>query len=213
MLPKIKYFITADIVTIDQLTNKLSATGLFDSFLNFLYPAETPKFSILIGFCEVYKETEIIVEIVSPENNILFKIETLCSFSENDNFSSNLVNIEKIPLPKVGKYTVNIKAKESQELIGEYYFNAVYPPSRTFTPEEIQQIINDDTLTKSAKIGLHCSLCNEEHKFELNLDKNKPISEGFLQFPESDKYECCGNIFDLTGLRSQIYLNFGKKII
>ena len=49
--------------------------------------------------------------------------------------------------------------------------------------------------------------------FQLFLDPNEEIEEGFVAFPENDKIEIRGEIFDLTGIRRQIEWMFGQEIL
>lgn len=213
MEPKIHYFILADYVVIDEKTKKLCANGFFDTFRNSIFPAKSPKFSIVIGVSGTEGANDFIVEMLTPDGekfqNAQFSIES----SSVDIISNIIVNVEAMPLPERGKYVVKIYHKEGNFLLGSYFFMADYFPERNLSSKEIQQILNDPTLSKSSKIELECPKCNSKYSFELNLDSNKKISEGFLPFPMDNKIKCCGKVLDLTGLRRQIEWEFGKKLM
>ncbi len=211
MSPKVQYFITADYATTDINTKKLSVSGFFDTFRNFVFPSESPTFYIIIGLRNLNKSTKIIIPIFAPDGTELLKAEVeITSISPNE--TTNVVVPLKIPLPQKGKYIVKVLADQEQNELDEFFFSADYPEKRVFNKDEIESILRDPTLAKNAKIKIQCAKCQKEFVLELHLDPNKEISEGAMPFPENDTIKCCGNDIDLTGVRRQIEWGFGTKL-
>lgn len=101
---------------------------------------------------------------------------------------------------------------DCNEVINTYYLTANFPPERILDQGETEKILNDPLSAKSSVIIIGCPYCNETYSFQLNLDPNRKIEPGNIQFPENNILECCGNKVDLTGVRHQISWEFGQKL-
>lgn len=213
MDPKVKYFLTADIVTVDQFSNKTSITGVFDTLLNSFFPAISSKFCIVIGIYNIEQSADFTMQIVEPNSEIVAAMDCTLKSINLDGTATWIIPIENLPLTSRGRYTVNIIHQLNNKIIGSYFFMADFPPERIFMDGEKEKILADPTLVKGAQIKIICPHCLKEYNFELTLDPNKEIFEGFVKFPDNNILECCdGNIIDLTGIRRQIEYGFGQKL-
>ncbi|MCO1599803.1 DUF6941 family protein [Desulfosporosinus nitroreducens] len=212
MTPKIRYFITADNAIIDQITQKLSVNGLFDNFRIILFPSQAPKFFIVLGTFESEGKLNLLLRIKQPTGGIVAEVEidTLAK-SVNETVSS-IIEIPNLPLPEQGLYTIEVIDRDCNKVINTYHLTANFPPERIFEQGEVEKILNEPSLAKSAKIEIGCPYCKEAHSFQLSLDPNREVDPGSLKFPEDNILKCCDKEVDLTGVRNQIFWTFGQKI-
>jgi hypothetical protein len=70
-----------------------------------------------------------------------------------------------------------------------------------------------------AEIEQECPQCGKMHRIFCKLKKDAKmtpdhVAKGFINYPSNDKLKCsCGFEMDLSGIRNQIELQFGDKII
>lgn len=213
MTPKIKYLITADYAGIDETTKKLNVNGFFDSLSIPIFPSEAPKFYFVIGLNNIIEKTLIKFQILNPNNHILAEKDMEISSNHLTGIINSIVDVDKMPLSERGVYTINVILKDTNEILGSYSLIIDYPPQRVFDNGEIESIINNPKLIKNSRVKIICPKCKTVHNLELNLDRNKPISKGYVPFPDSNTIECCdGNKIDLIGLRRHIEWAFGQPI-
>ena len=87
----------------------------------------------------------------------------------------------------------------------------MYPPKRRFTEEEVLDILSKkEDVIVTVKTDYTIPGHEEVKKFQLNLDGNAPIEEGYEPFPENDKLEVDGTVYDLEGIRRNIEWMFGQ---
>jgi len=213
MKPKIKFFICADYISVDQLSNKLSINGIFDTFTSVLYPTVMPKSFIALGINNFENTIDLEVNIISPNDELVVKYEVRLTTQNINNTANWIIALDGLHLPQKGKYIVNVINKFDNSVINEYFVMADYLQPRIFSQEEIEGILKDPTLMKGAKVKILCPYCQKEYNLELNLNKEYKTEEGWLQFPENDLLECCeGRTIELTGIRRQIEYEYGKKL-
>ncbi|KDE71826.1 hypothetical protein FUSO7_09435, partial [Fusobacterium necrophorum BFTR-2] len=132
-----------------------------------------------------------------------------------------IVNLSNFLVAERGLYTVDILEKVAEDKVNfiatEELFMADYPPKRKWTEEEIQKILATENVIKMVKTDYKPVKYVQDESlepihFQLFLDPNAEIEEGFVPFPENDKIEIRGEIFDLTGIRRQIEWMFGQEI-
>lgn len=212
MSPKIKYFITADNAIIDQISQKISVNGFFENFRIVLFPSQAPKFYIVLGTFESEGKLNLLIRINQPTGGLVAEMEiNAISNSVNETVNS-VIEVPALPLPEQGIYTIEVIDKDCSEVINTYYLTAIFPPERIFEQGEIDKILNDSSVAKTAVIKIGCPYCKEFYNFQLNLDPNREVKLGNLPFPENNLLECCGKKVDLTGVRHQISWGFGQKI-
>ena len=122
--------------------------------------------------------------------------------------------MQNVAVYKRGKYTADILEKTASGykfVKSVNLFTAMYPPKRRFTEEEVLNILSKkDDVIVSVKTDYTIPGHEEVKKFQLNLDGNAPIEEGYEPFPENDKLEVDGTVYDLEGIRRNIEWMFGK---
>ncbi|MGL5984222.1 MAG: hypothetical protein ACRCZ1_03020, partial [Cetobacterium sp.] len=81
-----------------------------------------------------------------------------------------------------------------------------------FTPEQIEEISNNDELIRSVKTEFKPFGFETTIKLQHNLLPEAPIEEGFLSIPKEDRLTIEGQEIELTGVRRQIEWMFGNPI-
>lgn len=71
----------------------------------------------------------------------------------------------------------------------------------------------------AVQMEVNCPQCGMKHKIyakfaaQPNIDKNFQ-TQGFKPFPKDGKLKCiCGFLLDLSGLKNQLEIDSGKKVI
>lgn len=212
MKPTIKYFVTSDYAMLEQDTGKISASGIFDSFINTIYPAQSPRFFIVSAFTGIQEDIEIAIEIKAPSDETLLRIDWLAEAQPENHIVQGVFQIDSIPLPEKGLYIINIFESSSGNVIAQYPLLCMYPPKREFSDDEIKSILGDPGMIKGAQISIKCPRCQKEYLLDLHLDPDKETKEGCIQFPEDNILECCDTKLDITGVRYQIEQSYGLPL-
>jgi protein-arginine kinase activator protein McsA len=112
--------------------------------------------------------------------------------------------------PKMGTYYFQLIV--DNEVIYRYNFRAVKISRPEYTPEEVQNILEDPATIKSATSIFRCG-CGDSKKFSLTLDPEKQKEDEKL--PDNDKFTCgkCGTEYNTTELKSQMRFFLGSKNI
>lgn len=81
------------------------------------------------------------------------------------------------------------------------------------------KIPTSPNFTDAVKINIKCNNCGKIYSLYVKLAQNHKLEEdlkreGLLPFPSNNKLKCnCGFEIDLSGLRNEIEITTGKKVI
>lgn len=211
---KLKYFLVGEAGGLNKTTGRIDLGGIFDLVTSPFFPMSMPKISILMGFDGLKHDTLFELRINGPEEQLIGKLEFGVPAVMNGLTSRQIIQLDQLPIATRGKYTVDIleKTEKGYKFVGTSdFFTAVYPPQRKFKEGEIEAILSSkEDLIVEVKTDYTVPGNDTVYKFQLNLDDNAPILEGYLPFPKNDTLEVDGQKYDLQGIRRNIEWMFGK---
>jgi len=202
-IPKLKYFIQCDEVRNDN--GKFSALGLFDTIFSFIFPASHRKFFLLLGFIGAEGKYDVELQITAPDGRSLGNTKGEINLERPEQVSNVVFAFENFPLPLEGRYTLSIFL--DGDFLTEHYFHARPPfPRRERTVEEIAMLLQQDGIIKSANADVNCDRCRATYRFQMQLDPNAPVQQGFMKLPPGDVFLCgsCGNKIALGQVRQNL---------
>ena len=209
----IKYAIAAHDA---KMTNSgVSINNSFDMIMQPLFPIGLEKIAIVLAMNGVEKNTMFEMRLNGPKDELLSKGEFGMMATPSGIPSKKVISIEKFIVHARGKYTMDIleKRPEGLKFVGSTdLFVASYPPKRRFSSEEIDKILADDSLIKSVKTEFKAPGMEEGYKLQINLDDSAAIDEGYNPLPGDSTLEIGDKKYDLTGLKRQAELMFGRPI-
>ncbi|RXZ69772.1 hypothetical protein EPT53_05645 [Fusobacterium necrophorum] len=198
----------------------LDVLGIFDNVIQPVFPYPFSNIALIFSFEKMDKPTVFEIRINAPDDTLISQGEFGVMPDAFGN-GRKIVNLSNFLVAERGLYTVDILEKVAEDKVNfistEELFMADYPPKRRFTQEEIQEILGTEGVIKMVKTDYKPVKYIQDESlepihFQLFLDPNEEIEEGFVAFPENDKIEIRGEIFDLTGIRRQIEWMFGQEI-
>ena len=198
----------------------LDVLGIFDNVIQPVFPYPFSNIALIFSFEKMDKPTVFEIRINAPDDTLISQGEFGVMPDAFGN-GRKIVNLSNFLVAERGLYTVDILEKVAEDKVNfistEELFMADYPPKRRWTEEEIQEILGTEGVIKMVKTDYKPVKYIQDESlepihFQLFLDPNEEIEEGFVAFPENDKIEIRGEIFDLTGIRRQIELMFGQEI-
>ena len=185
-----------------------------------VFPYPFSNIALIFSFEKMDKPTVFEIRINAPDDTLISQGEFGVMPDAFGN-GRKIVNLSNFLVAERGLYTVDILEKVAEDKVNfistEELFMADYPPKRRWTEEEIQEILGTEGVIKMVKTDYKPVKYIQDESlepihFQLFLDPNEEIEEGFVAFPENDKIEIRGEIFDLTGIRRQIEWMFGQEI-
>lgn len=198
----------------------VDALGIFDNVIQPVFPFPLANLALIFTFEKMEHPTVFEIRVNAPDDTLISQGE-FGVMPDAFGTGRKIVNLPNFLIAERGLYTIDILEKVTEEKLNfiqtSELFMADYPPKRRFTQEMIEQILAADDVIKMVKTDykpvkyLQDDTVETMH-FQLFLDKNAEVEEGFLPFPEDDKVEVRGEIFDLTGIRRQIEWMFGQEI-
>jgi len=104
--------------------NKLNIIGIFDKVFAINFPAVHPVFAIAVNISGERGTHKIIIEIISPEDKAIVKIEKDVEISQENGMSNFVANLIGIQFPVEGAYKIkvavdNLTTNESSHIILE----------------------------------------------------------------------------------------------
>ena len=198
----------------------LDVLGIFDNVIQPVFPYPFSNIALIFSFEKMDKPTVFEIRINAPDDTLISQGE-FGVMPDAFGTGRKIVNLSNFLVAERGLYTVDILEKVAEDKVNfistEELFMADYPPKRRWTEEEIQEILATDGVIKMVKTDYKPVKYIQDESlepihFQLFLDPNEEIEEGFVAFPENDKIEIRGEIFDLTGIRRQIEWMFGQEI-
>lgn len=198
----------------------LDVLGIFDNVIQPVFPYPFSNIALIFSFEKMDKPTVFEIRINAPDDTLISQGEFGVMPDAFGN-GRKIVNLSNFLVAERGLYTVDILEKVAEDKVNfistEELFMADYPPKRRWTEEEIQEILATESVIKMVKTDYKPVKYIQDESlepihFQLFLDPNEEIEEGFVAFPENDKIEIRGEIFDLTGIRRQIEWMFGQEI-
>ena len=214
MAISLNYFLIGEFGGINQQTGKIDLGGVFDVVTSPIFPLVIPNIVAIASFDEVNADTLFELRINDPEEEILAKVEFGVRGQYPGLAAKQVIGMQNVAIYKRGKYTADIleKTPSGYKFIKSVnLFTAMYPPKRRFTEEEVLDILSKkEDVIVTVKTDYTIPGHEEVKKFQLNLDGNAPIEEGYEPFPENDKLEVDGTVYDLEGIRRNIEWMFGQ---
>lgn len=214
MAINLNYLIVGEYGGINQQTGKIDLGGIFDAVTSPIFPLVIPNLVAIASFDEVNADTLFELRINDPEDEILAKVEFGVRGQYPGLAAKQVLGLQNVAIYKRGKYTADILEKNQSGykfIKSVNLFTAMYPPKRRFTAEEIENILsNKEELIVTVKTDYTIPGQEEVRKFQLNLDENAPIEEGYEIFPGDNKLEVEGTVYDLEGIRRNIEWMFGQ---
>ncbi|WP_027131708.1 DUF6941 family protein [Fusobacterium necrophorum] len=198
----------------------LDVLGIFDNVIQPVFPYPFSNIALIFSFEKMDKPTVFEIRINAPDDTLISQGEFGVMPDAFGN-GRKIVNLSNFLVAERGLYTVDILEKVAEDKVNfistEELFMADYPPKRRWTEEEIQEILGTEGVIKMVKTDYKPVKYIQDESlepihFQLFLDPNEEIEEGLVAFPENDKIEIRGEIFDLTGIRRQIEWMFGQEI-
>lgn len=198
----------------------LDVLGIFDNVIQPVFPYPFSNIALIFSFEKMDKPTVFEIRINAPDDTLISQGEFGVMPDAFGN-GRKIVNLSNFLVAERGLYTVDILEKVAEDKVNfistEELFMADYPPKRRWTEEEIQEILATEGVIKMVKTDYKPVKYIQDESlepihFQLFLDPNEEIEEGFVAFPENDKIEIRGEVFDLTGIRRQIEWMFGQEI-
>lgn len=200
--------------------NAVDAMGIFDNLIQPVFPFPLPELSIILSFEEMEGPTMYEVRINSPEDELISK-GSFGVLPDPMGYGRKVINLGAILIPLKGNYTVDvfeIAADQKLRFIKtDRLFTADYPPQRQISDTEKEAILADENLIKVVKTEFKpMEFANDPNiepvKFQISLDENQPLEEGYIALPEDDMIEINGKKFEMTGMRRHIEWMFGQPI-
>lgn len=214
MAISLNYFLIGEFGGINQDTGKIDLGGIFDVVTSPIFPLVIPNIVAIASFEEVNTDTLFELRINDPEDEILAKIEFGVRGQYPGLPAKQVIGMENVAIYKRGKYTADILEKNPSGykfVKSVNLFTAMYPPKRRFSEEEVLDILSKkDDVIVAVKTDYTIPGHDETKKFQLNLDANAPIEEGYELFPLDNKLEADGTVYDLEGIRRNIEWMFGQ---
>jgi len=201
--PKLKYFIQCDEVRNDN--GKFSAYGIFDTIFSFLFPATHKRFFLLLGFSGDPGEHKLELHLVGPDGRVLGNTNGILKLDAPDVVANVIFEFAKFPLPSEGRYTLSLFM--DGDFLVEHAFSARPPvPRRERTPEEIRELLARQDVIRSANADVECHRCKSTYKFQVQLDPDAPMDEGYAPLPPGTSFVCqkCGNDIPLGQVRQNL---------
>lgn len=201
--PKLKYFIQCDDVKNDN--GKFSAIGMFDTIFSFIFPASHNKFYLLAGFTGDPGDHNLELQVSGPDGRVLGNTKGELKIENPDSVANVVFGFESFPLPAEGRYTLSLFM--DGDYLVEHVFTAKPPfPRKERTPEEIQELLTQPDVIRSANADVQCQRCRAAYKFQLQLDPKATVDEGFSPLPPGNSFLCgkCGNEIPLGQVRGNL---------
>lgn len=202
------------------ITGAVDALGIFDNIVQPVFPFPMSNLALIFVFENMDHPTVFEIRINAPDNSLISQGE-FGVMPDAFGTGRKIVNLPNFLIAERGLYSVDILEKVAEDkanfVTSRELFMADYPPKRRFTQEIIDGILAADNVIKMVKTDykpikyLQDDSVETIH-FQLFLDKNAEIEEGFVAFPEDDRIEVRGETFDLTGIRRQIEWMFGQEM-
>lgn len=203
-----------------QIPNAIDALGIFDNLIQPVLPLPMSGLSIIFSFEEMEVPAMFEVRINSPKDDLITK-GSFGVMPDPFGYGRKVINLEALLLGERGDYTVDVFELSADEKLkfmkSEKLFTLEYPPQRNFSEAEIEKILADDNLIKTVRTEFKpIKFLDDEElepiKFQISLDKNLPLEEGHIAFPEDDMIEIKGEKFELIGLRRHVEWMFGQEL-
>lgn len=214
MAISLNYLLIGEYGGVNQQTGKMDLGGIFDVVTSPIFPMVVPNLVAIVSFDEVNVDTLFELRINDPEDEILAKIEFGVRGQYPGLSAKQVLGLQNVAIYKRGKYTADILEKNQSGykfIKSVNLFTAMYPPKRRFATEEIADILSKkDDVIVTVKTDYTIPGQTEVRKFQLNLDENAPIEEGYEVFPADNKLEVEGTVYDLEGIRRNIEWMFGQ---
>lgn len=197
----------------------IDVLGLFDNIMQPVFPFPMSNVSIILSFEKMTRPTMFEIRVNAPDDTLISQGE-FPLFPDAFGAAKKIVNLPNFLVAERGLYSIDIFEKIAEDKMNfletKELFMADYPPKRRMTQEEIDEILAKDNVIKMIKTDYKPVKYLQDESleplhFQLFLDKNAEVEEGFLAFPEDDKVEIRGEIFDLTGIRRQMEWMFGQE--
>ncbi len=201
--PKLKYFIQCDDVQNDN--GKFSAVGIFDTIFSFIFPANHKKFFLLAGFSGEPGDHSLELQVSGPDGRVLGNTKGDLKLENPDNVANVIFGFDSFPLPSEGRYTLSLFM--DGDFVVEHGFTAKPPfPRRQRTSEEIDKLLTQQDVIRSANADVQCQRCRSKYKFQLQLDPKSGVEPGFTPLPPGNSFLCgqCGNEIPLTQVRQNL---------
>jgi hypothetical protein len=201
--PKLKYFIQCDEVRNEN--GKFSAFGIFDTIFSFIFPANHKRFFLLAGFSGERGDHKLELQVSGPDGRILGNTGGELRLESEDMVANVIFEFATFPLPTEGRYTLSLFM--DGDFLVEHFFTAKPPfPRRQRTREEIIALLNQPEVIRSANADVECNRCRTNYKFQLQLDPEAPVDEGYERLPEGQLLRCgkCGNEIPLGQVRQNL---------
>ena len=198
----------------------IDALGIFDNIIQPVFPYPFSNIALIFSFEKMDRPTVFEIRINAPDDSLISQGE-FGVMPDSFGNGRKIVNLSNFLVAERGLYSVDILEKVSEDKVNfletEELFMADYPPKRRFSQEEIQEILATDGVIKMVKTDYKPVKYIQDETlepihFQLFLDPSEEVEEGFVAFPENDKVEIRGEIFDLTGIRRQIEWMFGQEM-
>lgn len=201
--PKLKYFIQCD--DVQNENGKFSAVGIFDTIFSFIFPASHKKFFLLAGFSGEPGEHHLELQVSGPDGRVLGNTKGELKLDSPDNVANVVFGFEGFPLPAEGRYTLSLFM--DGDFVVEHGFTAKPPfPRRQRTPEEIDKLLTQQDVIRSANADVQCQRCRANYKFQLQLDPKSAVEPGYTPLPPGQSFLCgqCGNEIPLVQVRQNL---------
>lgn len=201
--PKLKYFIQCDEVRNDG--GKFSALGIFDTIFSFIFPASHKQFYLLSGFTGEPGEHKLELQVTGPDGQVLGNTKGDLKLEIPDNVANVVFAFDNFPLPAEGRYTLSLFM--DGDFLVEHVFTARPPfPRRQRTRGEIDQLLAQPDVIRSANADVQCQHCRAAYKFQLQLDPAAPVDAGYSPLPPGSSFLCgqCGNEISLVQVRQNL---------
>jgi hypothetical protein len=201
--PKLKYFVQCDEVRNDN--GKFSAVGIFDTIFSFIFPASHKRFFLLAGFTGEPGEHALDLQVAGPDGRVLGNTKGELKLESDDHVSNVVFSFENFPLPAEGRYTLSLFM--DGDFMIEYPFTAKPPfPRRQRSREEIDELLKNADVIRSANADVECNRCRATYKFQLQLDPQSQVDAGFTPLPPGNAFLCgkCGNEIPLVQVRQNL---------
>lgn len=201
--PRLKYFVQCDEVKNDN--GKFSAVGIFDTIFSFIFPASHKRFFLLAGFTGDPGTYNLDLQVTGPDGTVLGNTKGELKLENADHVCNVVFGFDNFPLPLEGKYTLSLFM--DGDFVVEYPFTAKPPfPRQQRTPEEIAQLLQNPDVIRSANAEVQCNKCKSQYKFQLQLDPNAQVDDGFAPLPPGEAFICgqCSSQIPLVQVRRNL---------
>ncbi len=177
---------------------------MFDTILSVIFPATHLKFCFLLGFVNGSGDFDAELVITDPNQKTIATTRGAFQMRGDDSLANVIFVMEHFPLPDEGRYTVSLYL--DGDFITDYHFFARSPATQPRSNDDLNRLLADPNIVKSATAQVSCGQCGAVYRFQHHLDPRQSLDEGHMALPAADSFRCgtCNNDIPLLLVKKNL---------